>query len=282
MLEEKQNIELSGEAKEAELCERKAKVPSLSDKVHQKSGVLCGMAAVFSVITLVCLYGNPDGIAGTFWAVCIFVLFFAVFGLLGLSVKKESYFLASGTILLALSNACTLNSFFHFFNWIGIFILLTLFFLNQFYETEAWGIWETAKNGFLLWLHSFACIGEPFYNLRKRAPEHENSRKYGTMLVLTICFCLPVLIVMALILSSADQVFARLIKRLFFFPFWNGELWGYAVWLVLGFFGFYCLISAGGKSRGSGKGRERIGTVSRLWWPAVCLPFYTAYSAVSS
>ena len=260
-MEENKKTELPGECSRegflAEPEEEKKAARPLLGKVRQNSEKISMLAFLFSVVTWLCLHENADGIAVVFWAAGFLALIFFTMKILERPVKKESYWQGGAIMLLALSNMCTLNSFFHVLNWLGIGILVTCLFLNQFYETEMWTIWEYGKNSVLLWIYNIGSVPEPFFFFAKKGKQKEEKSQKAVIAVLTVCACLPVLLVIAILLGSADQVFFRLLKNMVTFSFLRGENWSFLVWILGGFFGFYGLFSSGAKGNLKGGAQRK-------------------------
>ena len=74
--------------------EENRKLP-LSGELRRKSGKFSLLAAGFSLFTFVCLYDNPDGIAGAVWAFGMYLFLFYGFRLLDQRIKPEGYFWAA-------------------------------------------------------------------------------------------------------------------------------------------------------------------------------------------
>ena len=109
-----------------------------------------GLTFIYGVIFVFCLYENFIGI--TFPIYVAATIGFSVLFLKRLeqSIKRSTIKYFVGMMLLGVSTFMTGNTFVHFFNWVGIILLLIAGMIHQLYDDNEWGFLSQLKNLFKL------------------------------------------------------------------------------------------------------------------------------------
>lgn len=175
-----------------------------------------GVTLAYAIFYAFCMFRNGSGVTFPFFmAGSLLYLCFSL-SKLEISLKKESWFYIISVMLLAVSTFCTDDGRIIFFNKLGIFLLMMSLLLQQFFDTSKWkfGKYMGAILGLI-----FASIGEldrPFSDASAYMAQKEKRRnsKFGYM-VLGIIIALPLLLIVWLLLSSADALFRDMSNKLF-------------------------------------------------------------------
>lgn len=208
-------------------------------------------ALIYGICFAIAFYKNYVGV--TFPLITIGTL--VICGLFlkksGIVWKTENLYYIIPILLLGISTMFTTNFFTVFFNTVGMLLLITIFMMQQIYPKKQWNLGQYVCNIIFLYICMVPGVATPFINLgkylrRKKVTKQKSSNlKY---IITGILIGIPMLLVISLLLSSADVVFSKYIgkgfqllwKNIFIFP--NTML---AVILVLlGFFGVYAFLSA--------------------------------------
>lgn len=162
-----------------------------------------------------------------------------------LHLKKESLFYVISSILLGISVCLTDKFFFHFFNTVGILLLIAIFLLSQVANDKEWGFITYFSNLQKLFLSMIGYTFYPFIHLNsfinKKLKEKRKNEKIKDIFI-GIIIAIPLLFIITLLLSSADQIFSNL-----FFDIFKNIIIPESgiimiIMTVIGFLGMYTLI----------------------------------------
>ena len=159
----------------------------------------------------------------------------------GIALKKGSLFYIVTMLLLGISTFCTDDGTIIFFNKLGVFLLLMSFLLKQYFDTSKWKLGKYLGSICILIGASVGELGRPFsdgaaYN---KSREKRADRK-GWYIALGLLIGVPLLLMVLLLLASADAVFGEMTARLLE----SISLWGIInIMFRIGavFFGAYAL-----------------------------------------
>lgn len=159
----------------------------------------------------------------------------------GIALKKGSLFYIVTMVLLGISTFCTDDGTIIFFNKLGVFLLLMSFLLKQYFDTSKWKLGKYLGSICILVGASVGELGRPFsdgaaYN---KSREKRADRK-GWYIALGLLIGVPLLLVVLLLLSSADAVFGQMTAQLLK----SISLWGiFNIMFRIGvvFFGAYAM-----------------------------------------
>lgn len=225
------------------------------NKREEHAPYFLGMAAVYSICFTIAFYKNFIGltfplITAATLAVCVLFL-----KKNEIPLKKHSWLYIAGCLLLGISTVLTTNWFVIFFNTVGILLLLTVFMLRQVYDDKAWGFGRYLINMLFLYLNMVPELAAPFIHLsnylkqyRKEEKTDNKTNNKTKYILIGVLAGLPMLVVVIALLSSADQVFSRLIGetcyKLFSQVIISPNVCLVIFLMILGFFGIYSFLSA--------------------------------------
>lgn len=157
---------------------------------------------------------------------------------LGIQRKTENLFYVAGMFLLGVSSFLTGNGFIIFCNTVGILLLLICMLLHNFFEDAKWGFGKYVHSIFSVIFGSIANLTEPFSDAACYQKESKGKKHSSVMYVLIgVAVALPLLLIVILLLSSADAVFDQFIKNIN----WEfGDFVGTVVTFFFAFFAAYC------------------------------------------
>lgn len=222
--------------------------------MRENAPYFLGISFIYGICFAVAFYRNFIGItfplitAATLWVCGLFIK------KNGMPWKKSNWLYAAASILLGISTVLTANGFVVFFNTVGILLLVTVFMLRQVYDSGAWGFGQYICNILFLYLSMVPEIASPFVHLgqclKKIKGAKEVKMKNGNIkyILLGILMGLPMLFAAVGLLSSADQIFSKVVgeafRNLFRQAVLSPNLLIVAMLLAMGFFGSYCFLSA--------------------------------------
>lgn len=224
---------------------------SLKAGMREHAPYFLGMALIYSLCFAAAFYRNYMSI--TFPLITAATL--AVCGLFlkkqGVLWKKSNWLYAGICLLLGISTFLTTNLFVVFFNTVGIFLLITVIMLRQMYDDSDWDFGRYLVNLLFLYLNMIPELAAPFIHLSgclklyRKDTKKSRTAKY---ILLGVLIGLPMLAVIIVLLSSADQIFSKVIGktlyRLFSQIVFSPNVFFVILLMLLGFFGIYSFLSA--------------------------------------
>lgn len=185
------------------------------------------LCLLYGICYLLFAYRNLDGIgSGIFAAISAFFLLLIAKRLkqhatkedtaFSIVISGEIIFYLSAAVLISFGNCLTDNGFFLFFNHVGSFLLFSISCIKLFNNDKKWDFGKYTSVLFIWWFQILATIPLPFqdWNLYRK----KKDRKISTntlYVIIGLIIGLPILLFITLLLASADQVFADLLKNIF-------------------------------------------------------------------
>lgn len=131
------------------------------------------------------------------------------------ALKKGSLFYIIAMMLLGISTFCTDDTMIIFFNKLGVFLLLMSLLLKQCFDTSKWKLGKYLGSICILVAASIGELGRPFtdraaYNKNR---DKRTDRKFWYV-ALGLLIGVPLLLVVLLLLASADAVFGQMTAEL--------------------------------------------------------------------
>ena len=125
------------------------------------------MSLIYGGIFVFCMYRNLSGI--TFPIVIAAALGFSILFLkkADITLQKGTIRYFTGIILLGISTVLTDNTFFHFFNGVGILLLYMMAMVHQLYQDQQWGFTEYVKKFFIFLGTWIISVGDIFHGRDK-------------------------------------------------------------------------------------------------------------------
>lgn len=190
-------------------------LPPLSQKIRDDYPFFGLSGAIYAVFYTFCLYRNPSGITAPLCALGTLCYFFLCLRKLEIKMGKACIFYAGSIVLLGINLCLTDDSFLIFCDYSGIFLLLLSGLLHLFYEDREWGLMEYLSAIVQTAFGSLDHIGRPFEDRKvwksqkKEEKKQKSALKYVFLGILT---GLPLLVIVMLLLASADSVFGHLLE----------------------------------------------------------------------
>lgn len=207
-------------------------------------------STIYALFYTFFLYKNSAGITYPFFigGTCFF--FFLYLKKSEITAKKFSIFLTVSLVLLGISTCLTDSWVLHFFNKIGIFLLFFYLILHNLYEDKKWDLIKYLGSIINIVCSSLVYIFTPltdfvdFCHSRSEAKNKEDGK--GRYIILGLLISVPLVLIVVLLLSSADAVFSNIFSSITFdlFDFlFEGNIMGIVVLFLFAFFASYCIMS---------------------------------------
>lgn len=166
---------------------------------------------VYAVFYAFCMFKNSSGITFPFFMAGSLLYMCLCLSKLEISLKKGSVFYMTGIMLLAVSTFCTDDLKIINFNKTGIFFLMMSLLLKQFYDTSGWQLGKYLSGILMLIFASIGELGRPFVDgadFYRERDGGENNKVWSA--ALGVALAVPLLLVVAMLLSGADAVFRQM------------------------------------------------------------------------
>lgn len=191
------------------------------------------------------LYKNGSGITYPFFVGGTCLFFFCYLKKSGITAGKFSVFITISLVLLGISTCLTDSWILIFFNKAAIFFLFFYLILHNLYDDTKWGFLKYLGSVINIACSSICCIFRPFTDLaafceNRKTPEEKPESK-GKYVLWGILIALPLLLVILLLLSSADAVFENIINNIFSFEI-NADIGGVSFLFFFAFFASYSIM----------------------------------------
>lgn len=221
-------------------------------------GVLGLGTLLYACFYTLCMYKAGRGLneafflAGSLWFYCFCMK------KLGISLKKDSIFYIIGLLLLGVSTFCTADTKIINMNRAGIWVLTVSFLLHQFFEDKNWTFGRYA--GYLVGA-VFGSLGEisrPFLDMveYRRKKGKQDGQKIAYVIV-GVAVGIPVLLILWLLLMSADKMFLAMTEQLFQ-KLDIANIVGIVFTVLAAFFFTYCMMSLLCRKPFSEKATDRV------------------------
>lgn len=202
-------------------------------------------AAIFAIVSLVCLYHNGRGIAVAVWAAAAVILLLQAARVQGRKAGGWSLFWLAGIAVLAVGNVLTNRTFVVRTSWLGIGILMTLYVRDLWQDMGIFRPVRALGELIVTWFQGVSAVPVPFRLTDRHAEGRKKVpwRNVGIVLA-SIFVCIPVLWLVILMLGEADEIFHRVTLWVLRIPEWlhlDERILIYALWLIAGFYIFFGL-----------------------------------------
>ena len=204
-------------------------------------GKLAGASLLYALVYTGCLFENVMGLASVLWVASSVWYVRFVFRMFGEKERRDNGIVLGMIVLLGISTVLTGNEWIGWMNDLIIFVLLVGILLHNFAQDTGWNFGKYLAEIVAAVCGAVCFIGKPFadggafYRSKKTRESHA-----GWYVLIGICAAVPCLMVLVLLLMSADMVFADLLVRfagVFRFPV---KLLRILLMLVFGFLSSYC------------------------------------------
>ena len=197
--------------------------------------------AVYTLIFTFCMYKNWAAITAPIWIASLIGLVTYLIRSAGKELKRGSMFLAGVMMIISFSCFYTMNGAVLFTDYVAEFLLFVTFVLHNSADDSGWDIAKLLSEIISSVFSSIGKLGTPFSDGRSFFKLHAGSRKtkIGGVLV-GILAAFPILIVLGLLLASADAVFESIFSTFFEEVIKWQNILGILCMLAFGFFSSYC------------------------------------------
>lgn len=252
-------------------------------KIHPLLPFMAVGSFVYAFFYTLFLYQNKNGITYPFFVGGTCFFFFYYLKKSGRTAKRFSIFLTVCLMLLGISTCMTDAWTLLFLNKLGILLLFFYLMLHNFYEDKLWDLGTYFGNICSVIFGSLQYLFKPFSGLHalyreKRVDTGKEKSGNGKYVLFGLLISLPMLLIILLLLGSADAVFGNLLERLFTFDF-SEKFWSHAFrtgalfWFA--FFSAFCLMY-----RLSEKKFEEVIEDKRTREPIIAITFTAVLSFV--
>lgn len=212
-------------------------------RMKEKFGFFGPAAFLYAVFYTICMYKNGSGVTFPFFVAGSLLFLCLSLAKLEITLKKGSAFYMAAMVLLGISTFCTDDPRIIFFNKLGIFLLMMSLLLKQYFNTLNWGPGKFLVSICRLVFGAAGEAARPFRDAAEYREKRDGKTDHRIWAVgLGLLAGIPLLLVVLLLLSSADAVFRQMTGSLL-----QGIAPGNIANLILHigvmFLAAYCLVS---------------------------------------
>ena len=195
-------------------------------------GRLCIPTIIYALLYTIFLYENTSGILVTLFAIVTGVYSLYCMQILHIEAKPLTIWYSVMMILTGLSSGLTGNKIIQGFNFCWILVFLVFMLLHNFCNDRQWGLIKYIAAAFQAVFGAIGCIAEPFMDIadymRNERMDSDNMgsenatagerhvKKHRMLYVfIGIAIAFPLVVLIVVLLCSADVVFASVIKKIF-------------------------------------------------------------------
>lgn len=253
------------------------------NKLEENYGFVTCMCLIYGGIFTFCLYRNLSGITFPFCVAATIITSALFLKKMGITIKKNFLMYAIGMMLLGISTTLTANWFFHFFNWIGILLLLMTAMIQQLNEKKIWSFQKYIVSLLILSGKIITSIFAPIkHALRIKNKKEKKKSKYFKSIILGLCIAVTFLLFVLPLLIYSDKVFAELFGN-FINVFQFGNEFGVLFTFLMGFvlmYAFFSALSLLQISECSGPKKEGMSPVTGITFTGILAGVYVMYSVI--
>ncbi len=224
--------------------------------------------ALYALLYTICLYRNTSGITYPFFVAG--TLYYSYYCTAKCRVPSDRDSLQKKLIralpygaaefLLGISVFLTADLKIHLMTKGMLFGLTLLWALMLFCNTENWGLGDFIRNGWKGLFGTFSYLDTPFSDVAAalKAEEKQKENRKGHYILIGLVIGIPLLMVVAALLLSADAVFASLVSRFFGELAWSDFITVFLMLVLVYLFAYGFIRGLLTKSL-TGKRRECLG-----------------------
>lgn len=185
-------------------------------RLKRQFGFFAPATLLYAAFYAFCMFKNSSGITFPFFVAGSLLYLCFCLSKLEISLKKGSIFYMIGMMLLAVSTFCTDDLKIINLNKTAIFLLMMSLLLQQFFNTAGWKLGKYLGSMALLVFGSLGEIGRPFADgAAYRREKGGKERKKVWSAILGAAIGVPLMLVVAGLLGSADALFRQMTDKFF-------------------------------------------------------------------
>lgn len=165
---------------------------------------------VYAAFYAFCMFHNGSGVTFPFFLAGTLLYFVFSLSKLEITLKKGSSFYMIGILLLGVSTFCTDGWAIIALNKLAVFLLVMCLLLHQYFDTTKWNLGKYVGSICQLTVMSFGELNQPFADGKVYFREKGKVNKKVWYGLLGVIIALPILLIAAGLLSSADAVFRKM------------------------------------------------------------------------
>ncbi len=203
------------------------------------------MSIVMGFIYLLCMFRNPAGITFPVFVIAVVIACGYITKIKKYDIVFTDYLYAVCCVLISISIMLTDSGFLHFFGKVGILLLIMVYFIKKFYGIENMGLLRG-----IIAILEFMCVSvshipSPFLDYRKQKEDSDSWEQeedsVKSQIVKGLIIAVPLLIVVGVLLVSADVVFKNILSNVFDSSADMEVLFKMFLTFVIGFIGSYAV-----------------------------------------
>ena len=204
-------------------------------------------SALYALFYTFCLYRNASGITYPFFVIGTLCFFFFSMQKLGVPYKTDSVFYIVSVVLLGISNCLTNSGPLLFMNKCGIFLLTFILMTHTVYMDKNWNFPKYFAALAQMTGTVLTCVFRPFSDMVSYFDAQKQSKtgkkSYFIPILIGVAITIPALLIMTVLLASADAVFSHMLDHLFS-TINFATIFGTGFLTIMVFFGSYAVNAA--------------------------------------
>lgn len=195
-----------------------------------------GVSAIYGILFAFCLYKCMSGFANILWTICTVAYMVYIAKRLGKNWKIINTFLSFILVLLGVSNSVTGDIEIIFFNYVVIIVFVCINTLLLYDSTGQKQVLKSIGKLLETMIKIIGNFGKPFSHLSQyiKSTKNKNSEK-SRYIMIGIFSAIPIVILVILILTSADSVFREGIRQILGFESIAANLIGIILFFIVGY-----------------------------------------------
>ena len=280
------------------------------------TGYMWIAAVLYGLFYAFCVFRNWEGITWPFLAAGTMVFNLITLKRLGKKPHISSFFCYAGIIALGVSTCLTMNSFFHFFNLVGMLGLLAFAMLREYNDDSRWGLLGYLGRIIVFYVMMLISLPIPFQHARKQRqqekqkeqtqfqtaengsagqafpgangpvspqPNTKTARKTNSSAIAVgVIIGIAILAVVLPLLLSSDEIAAELFFRFFRRIDFSSIFFSFLT-VVIGFFFFYTFFGSLAQhslTKQQQPSREKFSAVIAITFTAILAVVYLFFSLI--
>ena len=213
--------------------------------IMQKNFIFFGLlSGIYACFFTFCLYKNLSGITIPLFTLGTLCYYYLCMKKLEVSKKRDGYFYEAAIILLGLATWFTDDERIILMNYMGSFILIVSFMMHQFFQDKEWDIPQYIFNFCTTLVESMFHIAQPFDDCNHMIQSRKKGKSSKMQYIFTgLLISVPFVIIILMLLTSADSVFANSLEFLFRNIVLPKNVIGISMMTIFAFLSSYCFLA---------------------------------------